>query len=182
MTRAISLLSLSLAALTAMTVPVSARQETHDALAARLVAVLPPATAERDGPDPFAVERAADLTRSNPAKSAEISAAFADRARCSDTRRNEGVARVMLAVARSLSDEDLQAMIAFYSGPDHIAAEQISEGSPEWNALLKRYPLTRFGEAMQAQTGALLIDEVMKAEDACEAMLTATLAKQGISE
>ncbi|WP_066798836.1 hypothetical protein [Sphingomonas soli] len=159
-----------------------ASQDAHAELAARLVSVLPPSGAEPDEPDPFAAERAAGLGKRYPAKSAEIAAAFADRAKCSDTSRSEQVSRVMLAVAMSLSDDDLRAMIAFYTGPDRAVAEKASEGTPEWKALTGRYPLIRFGEAMNAQLGGGFIEQIFAAEEACDAALTAAFAKEGISE
>jgi len=168
--------------LLSVTLALSQDAAAHDALAARLVAVLPPAGSERNEPDSFAVERAATLTKAHPDKSAAVATAFADRVRCSDSKRDEGVGRVMFAVARSLSDDDIRGMIAFYTGPDVAVMEKLTEETPEWKAILARYPLMRFAEAMRSQAGPKMIEEVMAAEDACEAVLTATLAKEGISQ
>ncbi|MBX3565323.1 MAG: hypothetical protein KF730_12205 [Sphingomonas sp.] len=161
---------------------ISKDPDAHEALAAKLVSVLPPSGNEQPGPDPLAATRAADITKAHPAKSAAIAAAFADRVRCSSARRDETVSRLLLAVTRKLTDDELRAMIAFYTGPDLAAAEKAEDGSPEMEALMRRYPLKRFGEVMQTEMSTKMFDEVMAAEDACEAGLTETLAKQGIEE
>ena len=152
----------------------------HDRLAAALVAALPHSD-HAPAPDPFLAERRDALTGKYPAKAERARALLADRQTCSDAKAKEGVSRMMLASAKSLSGDELRSLTAFYSGPDHARLETIKEGSPEWDALLARYPLKRFAAAMQQASGTML-DDVFAAEQACDAALTEALAKEGMSE
>lgn len=154
---------------------------THDELAAKFVASLPPSGGE-PSPNETILGRANDLIQKYPAKEASIRARFADREACSVAKTKEGTNRLMLATAQSLTDAELTSLIAFYSGPDYARLDDIKEGTPEWDALLKKYPLTRFSEAMKAEVDKNLLTDVFAAEGACDDVLKAALAKEGVEE
>lgn len=153
----------------------------HAQLVDKLIAALPPG----DAPVPAAEitvdgEKLDAVTARYPARTAEIGKVFAERRACSLRGRSAAVAKLMHAVADSMSDVDLRAMIAFYAGPDLARANAMTEGSPEWNALLARYPLTRFAAAMDKQLGEHMLNEVIATETACDARATDAIKILGI--
>ncbi|MBO9712431.1 hypothetical protein [Sphingomonas sp.] len=161
---------------------VAAGPEDHEALARRFVSVLPASdeAAEPTRLDEGQAQRQADLVKANPGKADAVRAAFARRIACSDEKRDAMLPAMMLAIARSLSDEQLQSLIAFYTSPDFARLSALDGESAEAKALMARYPLEKFAEAMKAYATAHVIEDVMAAEQACDAELDEALAKTGV--
>jgi hypothetical protein len=179
MSRFALLFAASLVALPAHAGP---HDDAHEKLAAAFVAALPPSGPSAREPRAHDLERSADIAKRHPAKATQVRAIFDARVTCSSERQAESVQQLMLDTARSLSDADLRSLIGFYTGPDHARLETIADGTPEWDALIARYPLIRFTDAMNAEMSAHMMDQVFAAEQACDEQVAAALAKEGITE
>lgn len=154
----------------------------HARLAAEFVSVLPPDD-EKAPSEPVLDEAAtgelARLAAEYPAKEAQIRAILLDRVRCSDAAADRTTADMMRETALSLTDAELRSLIAFYSGADYVRFRGAEEGDAVFQEIMARYPLSRFVEAMQAQTGNLF-EAVFANEQACDAARDAALAGIGV--
>lgn len=133
------------------------RLEMHGTAVLLAIALLPSqaAAAQTDSARAHRIDR---FLAAIPAATPETGSA-ADAERGVLSFRTRFVARMLRATAESLDDRDLEAMTAFYAGPDFarfaaLGAEAEQEGTPqsaERRWLLAAYPLERFSAAMHAQ-------------------------------
>lgn len=158
---------------------VQAAPQDHAARVDRFLAALPPSQARKDASDPFADERAERLLAANPGKEAAIRAAMEGRARCGNEASRAETLVSMRRTAEALTDDELDKLTAFYSGPDYKAMLAAGKGA-DLKALTDRYPLQRFMEASRREATEGMPDRLFKALDACETAANADLARAGV--
>ncbi|WP_404336069.1 hypothetical protein AB2M62_18135 [Sphingomonas sp. MMS12-HWE2-04] len=151
----------------------------HATRVERLIAALPPAQAEAQQPDAFAVAREKALATANPGKQAAIRGVMAAQAACTDRASEAASVSSLRSVAQSLTDADLDKLTEFYSGADYkalVAAGDKADMAP----FLAKYPLERFMQATQKVLMQEMPEKLMPALDACQARADADLAKAGV--
>ena len=171
------------------TPPVEAAPSPADeALTNRFVAALPPARPREIQPDPFELERLAELNRG---REAEIGQVLEAEAACEAPLLARQTMTMLRGIARSLGREKVEALIAFYEGSDFDRFGELSDRGEaalsdaertEMAAIVSRYPLAEFNEAMWTTVPDMVADDPIMAElAACRTRRDEALGQAGLA-
>ena len=151
----------------------------HAARVERFVAALPPSSKGEEPEDvDFREQELEALIGTNADKEAAIRDVIATRRTCTSDFSDSYAVGAVRRSAALLTDEELDQLTAFYSGPDY---KTMVEAGPDadMTAMMARYPLRRFMEATQ-KVMANAPTEVMNGLLACDEAADAALAKAGV--
>lgn len=154
------MLPMLLGALLLQTSPDVAVAPAADALVERFMAVVPPNAQPTDAPDPDIL---ASLEAANPGREAEVRRLLEAEAACVAPFQAELSRATLREIARSLGDETLGRLIAFYESDDFrrltglVEREggeaALSDGErADLEAVMSRYPLEAFSQAVTTRS------------------------------
>lgn len=150
----------------------------------RFLAALPGARSEAEPRDDDARghARLEAMLAGNRSKEAVIRRIWSDRSTCTAKTGRDATVTALRRTADRLSDDELDRLTLFYSGPDYRAMDA-KQGAPDAAVmadLMKRYPLQRMLDATQAVLNQDMPDSLMASLEACDATADAALAQAGV--